>query len=246
MEPARSDPGINYLDALVGSKVMTKLRIISRSDDLFLDREEAGRLLGRELSNLRGQKAVVLGIPRGGIIVARELARTLDAELDIVLAHKLRALYQPELAIGSIAEDGKLFLNEILVQELGIESNYIQQEQARQQAEIARRAGLIRRVLPKVPLRGRRVIVTDDGVATGATAQAALWAVRQEGPQELIAALPVGSEGTVTRLAEDADETVCLRAPPFFVAVGQFYTRFDPVEDEEVLAILKEEYERKN
>ncbi len=229
----------------VGSKVMTKLRIISRSDDLFLDREEAGRLLGRELSNLRGQEAVVLGIPRGGIIVARELARTLDAELDIVLAHKLRAPHQPELAIGSIAEDGKLFLNEILVQELGIESNYIQQEQARQQAEIARRAGLIRRVLPKVPLRGRRVIVTDDGVATGATAQAALWAVRQEGPQELIAALPVGSENTVTRLAKDADETVCLRTPPFFVAVGQFYTRFDPVEDEEVLAILKEEHERK-
>jgi predicted phosphoribosyltransferase len=220
---------------------MVKLRVVSRSDELFNDRQEAGRLLGRELGNLRGRRAVVLGIPRGGIIVARELARALDADLDVVLAHKLGAPGNPELAMGSVGEDGKLFLNEILVREMGIGGDYIQQEKARQQVEITRRSGLIRRVLPKVLLRGRLVILTDDGVATGATFQAALWAVRQEQPKELIAALPVGSEDTVTRLAEDADEVICLQAPPFFAAVGQFYMHFALVEDDEVLAILEEE-----
>lgn len=224
---------------------MAKLRIISHSNERFRDRQEAGRLLGIELNNLRGRKAVVLGIPRGGIIVARELAQALDADLDIVLSHKLRTPGYPELAMGAVAEDGKLFLNEGLVQELGIENVRIEQEKARQLVEIARRAELIRRVLPKVPLKERLVIVTDDGVATGATTQAALWAVRQEHPRRLITALPVGSEEAIRRLAEDADETVCLRMPSFFDAVGQFYMRFDQIEDEDVLEILKEEHERK-
>lgn len=222
------------------------LRILSHSDRRFRDRQEAGQLLARELSHWRGQKAVVLGIPRGGIIVARELARVLEAELDIVLAHKLRTPGHPELAMGSISENGKLFLNEAIVKELGINSAYSQHEKAEQLKEIKRRSQLIRRVLPKAPLQGRIVIVTDDGVATGATTQAALWAVRHDNPKKLIAAIPVGSEETVKRLAEDVDEMLCLRAPPFFAAVGQFYVHFDPVEDEEMLKILKEEQRRKN
>lgn len=224
---------------------MAKLRIVSHSDEPFRDRQEAGQLLGRELNNLRGQKAVVLGIPRGGIIVARELARALEADLDIVLSHKLRTPGHPELAMGSVAEDGKLFLNEMVIRELGVDRAYIQQEKAQQLMEIARRSKLIRKIQPKVPLEGRLVIVTDDGVATGATTQAALWAVRGENPKKLIAAVPVGSEETIGRLAEDVDEIICLRAPPFFAAVGQFYTQFDPIEDEEVLKILREEQARK-
>jgi len=217
------------------------LRIASRSDKPFRDRLEAGQLLGRELKTWRGQRAVVLGIPRGGLIIAREVSRALEADLDIVLSHKLRAPGNPELAIGAVAEDGKLFLHEMLVQELGVESAYIQQEKERQLVEIARRTKLIRRILPKVPLKGSLVIITDDGVATGATMQAALWAARQEHPKKLIAALPVGPEETMRRLAKDADEMLCLRAPPFFAAVGQFYMRFPPVEDEEVLEILKDQ-----
>jgi putative phosphoribosyl transferase len=225
---------------------MGTVRIISRSNERFKDRQEAGRLLARQLVEMRGKKAVVLGIPRGGIIVARELARALDAELDIVLSHKLRTPGHQELALGSIAEDGKLFLNEGLMQELGVGQSYVQREGAQQFAEIKRRAELIRRTRPKVPLKGRLVIVTDDGVATGATTQAALWAVRQEQPSRLITAIPVGAEETIRRLAEDTDEIVCLRAPQYFTAVGQFYVRFDQVEEDEMLEILKEESERQS
>ncbi len=223
---------------------MSKLRILSHSSEPFKDRREAGRLLAQQLSGYRGQKAVVLGIPRGGIIVAQELARALEAETDIVLAHKLRTPGHAELAMGSVAEDGKLFLNEEVVGELGVGEAYIQQERAQQMAEIRRRTELFRHSRPKVSLTGRKVIVTDDGVATGATTQAALWAVRLEKPEKLIAALPVGPEDTIMRLAEDVDEMICLRTPPLFVAVGQFYVRFEPVEDEEVLEILKEEQRR--
>jgi predicted phosphoribosyltransferase len=223
---------------------MGKWRILSHSSEQFRDRQEAGRLLARELREYQGQNAVTLGIPRGGIVVARELARAIDAELDVVLAHKLRTPGHAELAMGSIAEDGKLFLNEGVVRELGVAETYVQQEKRRQLAEIRRRVELIRQVRPKVPLRGRIVIVTDDGVATGATTQAALWAVRLEHPSKLVVALPVGPEDTVMRLAEDADEMICLRAPPLFAAVGQFYMRFQPVEDDELLQILQEEQER--
>ncbi len=218
---------------------MGSLRIISRSGQRFRDRREAGMLLAAELSTWRGRSAVVLGIPRGGMVVAAELARALDAELDIVLAHKLRTPGQAELAMGSVSEDGKLFLNLEVVQALDIGDDYIQQEKARQMAEIARRTGLFRRARPKVDLAGRNVIVTDDGVATGATNQAALWAVRLEKPARLVAAIPVGPEDTIVRLADDVDEMVCLRTPPFFSAVGQFYASFDPVDDEEVLKILE-------
>jgi predicted phosphoribosyltransferase len=225
-------------------QVTTKLRILSYSGKSFADREEAGRLLADELSEYRGQNAVVLGIPRGGIIVAREIARELDADLDIVLAHKLRTPGHEELAMGSVAEDGKLFLNQEVVGKLGVGEAYIQQEKSRQLAEIRRRTELFRRARPKIPLKRRIVIVTDDGVATGATTQAALWAVRLEQPKKLIAAMPVGPEGTIKRLAEDADEMLCLRAPPLFAAVGQFYRQFYPVEDEDVLEILRKESER--
>ncbi len=223
---------------------MSKLRILSHTSELFKDRQEAGELLARELAEFQGRRVVVLGIPRGGIIVARELARRLQADLDIVLAHKLRTPGQTELAMGSVSEDGRLFLNEEIVREMGIGEAYIQQEKARQMAEIRRRTDLFRRVSPKVPLAGRTVIITDDGVATGATTQAAFWAVRLEKPEKLIAALPVGPEDTISRLAEDVDEMICLRTPPFFAAVGQFYRRFEPVEDEEVLKILEEEQQR--
>jgi putative phosphoribosyl transferase len=220
---------------------MGKLRILSRSGERFRDRREAGELLAAELGRYRAKQAVVLGIPRGGMVIAAELGRALEAEVDIVLAHKLRTPGQAELAMGSVSEDGKLFLNMEVVQGLDIGEAYIQQEKARQMAEIARRTGLFRGVRPKVDLAGRTVIVTDDGVATGATTQAALWAVRLEKPAGLVAALPVGPEETIARLSGDVDEMVCLRTPPFFAAVGQFYARFDPVDDQDVLRILEEQ-----
>lgn len=225
---------------------MGTLRIVSHSEEAFRDRVAAGQLLAKELAGWRGQRVVVLGIPRGGLVVACELARAIDADLDIVLSRKLRTPGHEELAMGAVSEDGKVFLNDEVVTEMGISRNssYLRREREIQMQEITRRAELIRRVRPKVPIEGRVAIVTDDGVATGATMQAAVWAARQEHPSRLVVALPVGPEDTVSRLAQDADEVMCLRVPPYFAAVGQFYLRFGQVEDEEVLAILKEEYRR--
>ncbi len=227
------------------NKETARLRILSHASTPFIDRREAGKLLAAELGQYRGQNAVVLGIPRGGVVVACEIARALDAELDIVLAHKLRTPGHNELAMGSVAEEGKLFLNQEVMGELGVPEKYILQEKEQQLAEIKRRTGLIRRVRPKVPLEGRIVIVTDDGVATGATTQAALWAVRMEQLEKLIAAMPVGPEETIRRLAQDVDEMLCLRTPMLFGAVGQFYQEFYAVEDEEMLKILGEAQKRK-
>jgi len=220
---------------------MGALHILSRSGEPFRDRLEAGRLLGYSLKSQRLNKPVVLGIPRGGLVVAREVARMLDGELDIVLARKLRAPQNPELAIGSVSETGKLFLDESLVAGLDIPGEYIAQEKEYQMAKIARHLALVRSVLPKTPLAGREVIITDDGVATGSTLQAALWAARHENPSKLIAAMPVGPEDTVRRLSADCDEMLVARVPSYFSAVGQFYLRFEQVEDEEVLTILKAE-----
>ena len=216
------------------------IRIISRSDELFQDRQEAGRLLAGELKQFGGGKTVVVGIPRGGVIVAREIARELGAEFDIVLAHKLGSPGNAELAIGSVSEDGRVFVNERLVRNLGVNDSYIETEKVRQLVELRRRAALVRRVRPKVALSCKRVIICDDGVATGATAQAAIWSVRLEEPSTLILALPVGPEETLRKLAEDVDEMICLRAPCDFAGVGQFYLHFDPVQDEVVVSILKQ------
>ena len=188
---------------------------------------------------------VVLGVPRGGIVVAREIAHALQADLDMVLAHKLGAPGNPELAIGAVCEDGKLFLDEEISSYMGVDDDYIKREKSRQLQEIARRVKRYRSVLPKIPLAGRVAIVTDDGVATGATLQAALWAVRQENPKKIVAALPVGPQETLEKLSRDADETICLQAPPFFSAISQFYSYFNQVEDEELLEILQEESKRR-
>lgn len=223
---------------------MGSLKIVSRSGQPFIDRVEAGKLLAREIVHFRNRKAVVLGIPRGGIIAARELALALDGDLDVVLSHKLRTPGHPELAMGAIAEGGIAFVDPGIVRMLGIDHHQIEGEKAHQLAELSRRAVQIRKVCPKVPLNGRLVIITDDGVATGATTMTALKAVRVEGPARLVLALPVGSEDSVIRLADEADETICLRVPPDFMAVGQFYASFDQVSDEEMLTILQEAHEK--
>jgi putative phosphoribosyl transferase len=223
-----------------------KIRIISYRREPFHDRMEAGQLLAQELGGLASENAVVLGIPRGGLIVARALAKGIGADLDIVLSRKLGAPGHSELAIGALAENGEVFLNQYVVEELAVPDTYIEQEKQRQVMEIQRRRRLIRAVLDKVPLVKRFVIITDDGIATGATMQAAVWAVRREEPGKLVVAVPVASDEAVARIAQEVDELVCLRMPAFFQAVGQFYIQFDQTTDEEVLEILKQEKERKN
>lgn len=224
---------------------MGELRIISRSGESFRDRREAGRLLAGELGRYKKENPLVLGILRGGIVVAREIARGLGGDFDIILARKLEAPFNPELAIGAVTEEGKLFLNERVGAYTGAGSDYVRDERERQVREIARRVKVFRSIYPKLPIAGRLVILTDDGVATGATMQASLWAVRDAKPAKLVAALPVGPEDSLEELAYDADELVCLRSPAMFAAVGQFYARFDQIEDGEVLEILEDELERR-
>ena len=222
------------------------VRIVSHSSDPFEDRSQAGRLLATELAAYKGHRPVVLGIPRGGIVVARELAEALDGDLDVVLAHKLGTPGHPELAMGSVSESGRVFLNESVVESVRVSADHIQAEKDRQLAQIRRRTERIRKVRPKVNLKGRLVIVTDDGVATGATTQAAFWAVATEQPEKIVAAIPVGPEDTILRLAEFVDEMVCLRAPHVFYAVGQFYSRFNAIEDEDMLRIMAASYKPKH
>jgi len=214
------------------------VRILSNSPEPFVDRREAGRLLARQLERFRAGRPVVLGIPRGGVVIAAEIADHLGGELDIVLSRKIGAPGNPELAIAAVAEDGRLFLDERIAERVGASGAFIAREQGRQLGEIARRVALFRAVRPKVPLHGRVVIVADDGLATGATMQAALWAAHRDQPGSMIAAVPVGAVDTIEWLSRSVDELVCLRAPEEFGAVGRFYRTFNQVEDEEVLAIL--------
>ncbi len=219
---------------------MGKLRVVSYSDESFEDRKEAGRLLAEALKGFRGKDALVLGIPRGGMVVAGEIAGALNSELDIVLSRKLGCPGNPELAIGSVGEDGRLFLNEELSFRVGADETYIETEKARQLSEIKKRVRMFRQFKAKVSLEGKTVIVTDDGVATGSTMQAALWASGRENPKRLIAAVPVGAGESVRFLADYADEVIVLRLPRDLYAIGQFYRHFDQISDEEVLEILKE------
>lgn len=218
---------------------MGKLRVVSYSAELFKDRKEAGKLLASILKDSRLNDAVVLGIPRGGMVVAGQIQRMLNTEIDIVLARKIGAPGNPELAIGSVSEDGRLFLNEDLAFRLGADKAYIEEEKSRQLEEIKKRRQMFRRFIAKVPLEAKTVIVTDDGVATGSTMQAALWASLQEKPKRLIAAIPVGAKGSLELLLDYADEVLALRVPEDLGAISQFYEHFDQTSDEEALAILQ-------
>ena len=225
---------------------MSNVRIISDSSEPFEDRKQAGEQLARQLETLSDQQPVVLGIPRGGVVIAHEIAVGLKADLDVILSHKLRAPLNPEFAIGAVFEDGTHFVNKKAALYAGADESYIQQEKANQLDQMAQKAQRYREVLPKLDLAGRVVIVTDDGVATGASMRAALWAIRKQNPESLVLALPVGPEDTVRSLSEIADETVCLKTPRDFMALSRFYLRFGQVEDEEVLEILESESARRS
>ena len=205
----------------------------------FRDREQAAHLLAKRLAGYRGQRPLVLGIPRGAVPMAKIIAEALDGELDVVLVHKLGAPGQPELAIGSVDEAGQLYLSDY-VRELGITEAYIASEQAAQLETLRKRRAMYTPIRPPIDPAGRVVIVVDNGVATGASLIAALRAVRAKKPAKLIAAAAVASPRTVSRIALEADEVVCLEMPHDFYAVGQFFHDFSQVSDDQVVAILRQ------
>jgi predicted phosphoribosyltransferase len=182
-------------------------------------------------------------VPRGGVVTGAVLARELGAELDVALSRKIGAPFQPEYAIGAVAEDGGLVLNPDAREAPGVTAAYLEAARREQLEEIGRRQQLVRAVRPAARVAGRSVIVTDDGVATGSTVLAALRTVREQRPHELILAVPVAPPDRLPDLAKHCDEVVCLLAPEDFHAVGQFYDDFSPVEDDEVLRLLKEQRE---
>jgi predicted phosphoribosyltransferase len=206
------------------------------------NREDAARQLARRLKSRKLRDPVVLGIPRGGVVIAAVLARELDAELDIVLSRKLRAPYQPELAIGAIGEGGEPQLQPFAQDIPGVTEQYVREESARQRAEIARRRTLFRAVKAPADVKGRSVIVTDDGIATGSTMLAALHVLNAQGPHEVILAVPVAPPDALDRFRPQCGHIECLLAPAYFGAVGNFYDDFTQVEDAEVVGLLRERH----
>jgi putative phosphoribosyl transferase len=206
---------------------------------LFTDRVDAGRRLASALKDLADKDAIILAIPRGGVVVGYEVAKALDIPLDIIIPRKIGAPSNPELAIGAITEDGTLLLDEQLMERLSVPEAYIQQESEAQKREIQRRLKLYRGALPHPILKNRSVIIVDDGIATGSTMKAALASVRNRGAKTVIIAIPVGPPSTIRELEEKADIVVCLRTPEAFYAIGQFYEDFAQTADEEVTRLLR-------
>jgi putative phosphoribosyl transferase len=210
---------------------------------MFQDRIDAGKRLAMALSDLRDSSVpiVVLAIPRGGVVVGREVADALHAPLDVCLTRKIGAPSNPELAIGAVAEDGTLLLDDEMVKSLWVAPRYLDEEIAQQRREMERRATAYRHNRKRVPVSGHVVVVVDDGIATGSTMFAALRSVRTMNAHQVIAAVPVGPAETVQRMEREADRVVVLEAPRDFWAVGLHYRRFDQVTDEEVIKVLSAE-----
>jgi len=206
---------------------------------LYRDRTHAGECLAARLEAYRDTRALVLGIPRGGVPVAAEVARLLAADLDVVVARKLRAPDFPELAIGAVTANGGQFLNEDIIRELAVSHDYLTTEIAVQMADARRREERFRGGHAPRDLIDRVVIVVDDGLATGATMRAAVRSVRSGRPARLVVAVPVGSAQACAALRQEADELICLVTPEEFWAVGAYYLHFEPVEDDEVARILR-------
>jgi len=210
----------------------------------FQNREQAAHLLARRLEKYRGQNPLVLAIPRGAVPMAKIIADSLGGEMDVVLVHKLGAPGEPELAIGAVDETGQVYLAEY-VHDLEISDDYINAEKQTQLETLRKRRALYTPLRPPIDPCRRIVIVVDNGVATGSTMISALRAARAKKPARLIAAAAVASRETLRKIANEADETICLEVPARFYAVGQFFEDFSQVSDEQVVAIMVESSSRK-
>lgn len=215
----------------------------------YEDRSVAGKALAGHLRKYAHERPVVVGLPRGGVAVAAEVASVLRAELDVILAGKLRAPYNPELAIGAITEDGQVYMNSMAVRSLHIKESYLEEEKRARLAAMKERLALYRSARKKVSLKGRTVIIVDDGLATGSTMISAIQAAHASGARKVVVAVPGGPADTKERIEAmyEVAEVVCPVVPDMFFAVSQLYLDFSQVEDSEVVAILKafEENNRK-
>jgi len=207
---------------------------------MFVDRSDAGRQLAAKLLHLKEEKPVVLALPRGGVPVGFEIAKALEAPLDLVLVRKIGTPWQPELALGAVTDgdDPELFIDRRLTAEWAISDYYISSEAMRQLKELERRRRVYGAGREPLEIAGRAAIVVDDGIATGATMRVALGATRRRNPARLILAVPVAAEDTLAGLRSDVDEAVCLETRPDLGSIGFYYRDFHQVSDAEVTDIL--------
>jgi putative phosphoribosyl transferase len=208
-------------------------------ENKFQDRRAAGRLLAQALKMYAGRKdLLVFALPRGGVPVGYEVAKALDAELDVLIVRKLGVPQQPELAMGAISSGDAMYLNEQIIKMAGISQGEIDAVLMQERRELTRRELLYRDARPTVKVEGRTVIIIDDGIATGASMHAALLALRGKKPEHIVVAVPVAPLDAADRFRGVADEFVCLLSPRDFQAVGQFYEDFSATQDDEVRALL--------
>ncbi|MDE1851710.1 MAG: phosphoribosyltransferase [Candidatus Micrarchaeota archaeon] len=213
---------------------------------IFSDRREAGKLLAKRVKELKPKDPIVLAIPRGGIVIGYEIAKSLGAELDIVAPRKLRDPWDSELAIGSVMPDGSMFLNDKVISLRPVPDDYIAKEREIQTNEAQRRLSAYRGGRPYPKLKGRSVILVDDGIATGSTMESAASWVKGQGAAQIIIAVPVMPEDIFYELKKEVDDVIYLALPDMFFAIGQFYREFPQVADEEVVELLNGYWSKKD
>lgn len=206
----------------------------------FENRHHAGKLLAEALNKYKNQpNTIVIGLPRGGVVTAFEIATYLNLPLDVICPRKVGAPYNPELALGAVTETGEGFFNEELISMLDVPESYLKQEIEKEKKTAAYRLNLFRKNKPPINFENKTVIIADDGLATGATMKAAIQAVRAQNPAKIVAAVPVAPLHTLEEVSAMADEVTCLSTPAHFMAVGEFYDDFTATEDDEVVQLLQ-------
>jgi len=206
---------------------------------LFKDRSEAGKLLSQKLLHYKDQKdLIVLGIARGGVLVASEVAHELSAPLSVIVVRKVGAPHNKELALGAVSETGEGVFNENLIAIFEVTKDYLAREVLQEKEIAEQRAILYRSKAPLPDMEQKTVILIDDGIATGASVSAAIKTIRACRVKKLVLAAPVASQEVLSSLEKEVDELVCLTSPLFFDAIGSFYSNFDPVEDEEIVRLM--------
>ena len=207
---------------------------------LFRNRVEAGRKLAMALADYKGKEVVVLGIPRGGVVVASEVARALGAPLDLVVTRKIEAPGEPEYALGAVTQEGDVIMDRQAAESLGASQAYLEDQIRKKREEVKERMERLRGNAPYPELEGKVVIIVDDGIATGSSVGAAVISVKKRKPREIVVAVPVAPADSVKTLSEEGAKVVCLETPRLFFAIGEFYGDFNQVEDLEVRRILDE------
>lgn len=206
----------------------------------FKNRQDAGQQLAGKLGKYKGDPdVIIIGLPRGGVVTAAEVAKELKVPLDIVVPRKIGAPGNPEFAIGAIAEDGEGIINQETVDMLGVTKEYIEETIAEEKEEAQRRLKAYRGDRASLDLKGKTAILVDDGIATGSTMRAAVLSAKAKGAKKIVVAVPVTAGDSKAKIEAEVDEFVCLDVPIFFGAVGAFYEEFSQTEDEEVIDILK-------